>query len=324
MATQKLIFKVEENTLMVMAEVRPEEITEYSKPYICCEIQAYLDKIAENMYAAKFRWNQMAKANLDLSFLNVKSESTKFRVQGDNRFAMVDPLPNNFLISDAGMSQSENSYVINEDLGSQRVTVFKGAACRTHLTKCVIIYMPDGENVGNLVHNSIVSHIDLSHFVFVGIHNSIVESNSTRIEELLFGFAPQRFSAFMKFVTSDLRKKIEGDEHPAHRFSAGYSNGGAWALDALIENPNLFDGAIAMSPAQWVLRSNEMLTDKTIFIGAGLLEPNFYEAAQSYSAALKMHGVEVNEIYVPSGHGMNTWLNIWNSALISLQPVHSQ
>lgn len=322
MVGQKLRYRVEDDALIVMLEAKPGEISSYEKPYLCCEIQAYLDKITDNKYATKFRWKQMASANVDLSFLNIEGEQTNFRINGDSRFSMAERKLKKTIIVDAGMSQSENSYVINEDLDVRNVTVIKGARCLINLIKCTIIYMPDGQSLYGLVGNALTNHIDLSYFVFVGVHNAIVDTSNIRIDELLFGFEPARFHAFMKFVTVDLREKVENGERPALRYSAGYSNGGAWALDALTENPELFDGAIAMSPAQWTIRSKGDFSKKSVFIGAGLLETRFYKSSLSYSKVLKLSGMAVAEIYVPSGHGINTWLNIWNSALIAIQSTN--
>ncbi len=321
MASQKLAYTVETDALLVMVDVEQDELTAFDRPYICCEVQGYLDKVANNRYAAKFRWNKMAEANLDLNFLNLKDEKISFRINGDAQFAMTTPLAETSLITLSGMTQSNYSYVINPDLGTRDVTVIKGSSCLVHLAGCVVVYMPDGESLGGLVANSLANRIDLNRFVFVGIHNSKVDVSSSRIEELLYGYMPERFGSFMRFTTSELRQKIENSQHPALRFVAGFSNGGAWALDALIAKPDLFDGAIAMSPAQWKSRNDAALSEKVVFVGAGLLETNFYRASQSYSAALKLRGAKVREIYVPSGHGMNTWLNIWNGALKDLRPA---
>ncbi|MTW14557.1 hypothetical protein GM658_28480 [Pseudoduganella eburnea] len=321
LVSKKLEYRIEKDALIVMLEANPGEITSYGRPYLCCEIQAYLDKVIDNKYAAKFRWKQLARANVDLSFLNIESEQTTFRINGDTQFPMAERKLKKSIIADAGMSQSENSYVINDDMGARNVTVVKGPACRLHLTGCTIIYMPDGEGVAELIGNALTNHIDLSHFVFVGVH-TMVDGSNIRIEELLFGYESTKFRAFMKFVTFDLRQKIENGERPAYRYSAGYSNGGAWALDALTENPNLFDGAIAMSPAQWTFRDTGDFSKKKVFIGAGMLETRFHKAAQSYTEGLKLRGMAVEEIYVPSGHGINTWLNIWNGALMAIQSTN--
>lgn len=36
------------------------------------------------------------------------------------------------------------------------------------------------------------------------------------------------------------------------------------------------------------------------------------------TAVLKAREADVKEIHVPSGHGLNTWVNVWNAAIAEL------
>jgi predicted esterase len=178
--------------------------------------------------------------------------------------------------------------------------------------------MPDGHATAIFANNALANGLDMRRVVIVGVHNAEVDSNGTRIEELLLGYNAARYDAFMRFITHDLAKKVEGDETPRLRLAAGYSNGGAWAYDALNSGGGRFGGAIVMSPGQWKTRSEAPLHGHLAFVGAGQLEPRFLAGARSIASDLKARGASVKEVEVPSGHSMNTWVNVWNLAITEL------
>ena len=178
--------------------------------------------------------------------------------------------------------------------------------------------MPDGHDIGNLVDNALANGFDMRRFVVAGVHNAERDPAGSRIEELVLDANPARYDAFMRFVTADLARQIEGGVRPQRRLAAGYSNGGAWAYDALVSQGRHFDGAIVMSPAQWRTRGDGSVAGRLAFVGAGYMERSYSQNALAIAAGLKARGAAVTETYVPSGHGLNTWVNIWNAAMVEL------
>lgn len=326
---QHFVLDVKGDRLLITAKVATDDISYAGRPYLCCDLQAYLDPVADGIYAAKFRWHDMQKSLLELRLMNVGKPSGGNAIYNGS-LEFPDPASNidKSVFKNAGMELTEHSYDISQEFGTRKVTVIKGADCLQTLSACTIIYMADGESLNYMVKSTLLQHKDLRKFVFVGIHNSEDKENtmSIRIDELLFGTNAARYDAFMHFVTETLRQEIESKQPPLARYSAGYSNGSAWALDVLLTKPDLFKGAIAMSPAQWKSRNDTSLAQRRVFIGAGYLEPGFYKNARRIAPELSARGALVQEVYVPSGHSMNTWSNVWSKALqaISEAPVNSK
>lgn len=317
--TTDFAYAVEGNTLFVSVRMTPGEVAYPNGPYLCCEIQAYLDKVSENVYAASFRWNRMASAMLDLQFLELKGRpETRFQLRGSSQFVFAGDKFIPGLVARAGARLTTGTYTAADEYRARKVTVFRGASCRATVAACSVIYMPDGQNIGKLVDNALANGIDMGRFVVAGVHNAELDPAGSRIEELVLDANPARYDAFMRFVTADLARQVEAGVRPRRRLAAGYSNGGAWAYDALVSQGRHFDGAIIMSPAQWRTRSDGFLAGRLAFVGAGYMERGFYRNASAIAAGLKARGAAVTETYVPSGHGLNTWVNVWNAAIAEL------
>lgn len=318
---QPFSFAIQGDTLTVTAKVASGDITFAGKPYLCCDIQAYLDPLGDDLYAAKFRWHDMDQSLLELRLFNVaKPSNGNATYHGSKEFLVPRNDIDQSVLQNAGMALTEHVFKISQEFGARKVTVIKGPACLQNLMACRVIYMADGQSLAFLVKNALLNQRDLSHFVFVGIHIAEAKENTNniRIDELLFGYHPARYETFMHFSTVTLIHEIEGQDLPLARYSAGYSNGGAWAYDMLLARPDVFAGAIIMSPAEWKPRADTRLTERRVFIGAGHLESGFLANARAMAADLRSRNALVQEIYVPSGHGMNTWTNIWSRSLLAL------
>ncbi|MDB5747610.1 MAG: hypothetical protein JWP72_2458 [Massilia sp.] len=140
----------------------PAEASYPSGPFLCCEIQGYLDKIAENVYSASFRWNRMASAMLDLRFNDVKNRPDAcLQHKGSPQFVFADNKIDEGLISRSGAQLTTRSIDAGGVLGVRKVSVFKGAACRQTLARCSVIYLADGQYARNFVHNALANKVDL-------------------------------------------------------------------------------------------------------------------------------------------------------------------
>ncbi|THC46202.1 hypothetical protein [Massilia sp. Mn16-1_5] len=324
--TRDFAWEIKDDTLAVSVRMLPGPALYPNGPFLCCEIQGYLDRIADDVYSARFRWSRMQTALLDLQFLGAdKRPDTRLRHRGSPQFVFADNKIDTGLVARDGAALETRTFAAQGEYGTRKVSVFRGAACRRGIAGCIVIYTSDGHTTDQFVHNALANGIDMRGIVIAGVHNAELDTNGARIEELLLDVNPARYDAFMRFVTQDLAGQIEGGARPRRRIVAGYSNGGAWAYDALVSQGGHFDGAIIMSPAQWRTRSEEALDGRRAFVGAGHMERGFYKNATAIAPALRARGALVNEIYVPSGHGMNTWVNIWNAAIVELarQPARA-
>ncbi|MDB5747609.1 MAG: hypothetical protein JWP72_2457 [Massilia sp.] len=54
------------------------------------------------------------------------------------------------------------------------------------------------------------------------------------------------------------------------------------------------------------------------------MERGFFESASAIASGLKARGATVSEVHVPSGHGFNTWVNVWNAAITQLNGQANQ
>lgn len=271
--TKNFAYEVKGDTLFVSARLAPAAVAYPKGPYLCCEIQAYLDKISDDVYGASFRWKRMASAMLDLQFLNLKNRpDTRFQLRGSPQFVFAGDKVVPGLIEASGATLTTLTYAAPGEYGTRKVTVFRGAACRDTVAACSVIYTPDGHETAKFADNALASGIDLGRVVVAGVHNADHDPAGSRIEELVLDANPARYDAFMRFVTGDLPRHVEGGVRPLRRLAAGYSNGGAWAYDALVSQGSHFDGAIIMSPAQWRTRGEAALQGRRVFVGAGYME----------------------------------------------------
>ncbi|MEM1391173.1 MAG: alpha/beta hydrolase-fold protein [Pseudomonadota bacterium] len=125
--------------------------------------------------------------------------------------------------------------------------------------------------------------------------------------------APERFGQHMTFVTERVLDWAE-DTHGAGRNDAdrivtGKSNGGTFSLHAAFLHPNLFQGAISMSPGIGALKDVESAPDNaaTFWLSGGTLEPYFLRSAENSAATLKSAGYKVFLKTYYAGHAPDQW-----------------
>lgn len=314
--SNRIAYRIDNNSLIVVANIKGEELTFFDKPYTCCDIQTYLDKVDGDLYATKIRFNNLDRSLISLEIVNFRGQDRpRFKYNGTKDLNLIlSKKKSEILLEFEKIGAEYNEITIKQipELDFKDIKIFKGSECKKNIFHCHIIYSADGGSIMDFVSSAIDQGIILNRFVFVGIANS---ANSDRVGELLFGRKEKVFNAFMNFVTSDLITEIEKDGIPKSRYVAGYSNGGAWALDALMLHPGKFDGAIVMSPAVWKLKTKEHYFGKKIFIGAGLLEQNIIEPTTNIVSQLSILDFQLLPTYPQAGHSLNTWVPIWNSAL---------
>jgi enterochelin esterase-like enzyme len=313
-----LAYRIDHDSLLLAARVKKSDLSFYDLPAFSGEISSFLQPIETDLFAIKVRFKDISKSKLDLMLVNLAGRLPP-RINIDGRESSEKVLIEKWSVvrgnlESGGAQYQELAFPSALNLESKLVYVFKGKNCATTITQCDVIYAADGESIHTFVQHAYANKINLDQFVFVGIPNPAAK----RMEELLYGRNQSIFNAFMNFVAIDLREAIEKDEQPKARYVAGYSNGGAWALDALILNSEKFAGAIVMSPGSWKTKNNINVRGKQIFLGAGELEPGFFKQTQVVDKLMLDLGADVKRKYSKSGHSMNTWVPIWLHALDTL------
>jgi len=313
-----LAYRIDNDSLLIVARVKKSDLSFYDLPAFSGEISSFLQPIETDLFVIKVRFKDISKSKLDLMLVNLAGRLPP-RINIDGREPSEKVLIEKWSVvrgnlESGGALYHELAFPAAQNIESKLVYVFRGKNCVTSITQCNVIYAADGESISTFVQHAYANKINLDQFVFVGIPNPAAK----RMEELLYGRNQSIFNVFMSFVAIDLRKAIEKDEQPKARYVAGYSNGGAWALDALILNSDKFDGAIVMSPGSWKTKDNINVRGKQIFLGAGELEPGFFKQTQVVDKLMLDLGADVKRKYSKSGHSMNTWVPIWLLALNTL------
>lgn len=310
-------YKAIENGLILAVKLKRSDLVFFDRPAISGEVTTFLEAIDTELFAIKVRFKGIEKAKLNPLLFNLAAKkSIRLNIDGrepSERVVVEDWTVVLKKLQDNGAQYQSMPFLGAKNLEPKNVEIFRGRHCASTITGCKIIYTADG-GIEAFIVNADAARIQLDDFIFVGIPSS----NENRIGELLKGRDQENFDAFLRFVATDLRLAIEKNETPKGRYVAGYSNGGAWALDALLFHPELFDGAILMSPAAWELQSRVNLKNKKLFVGAGELEMGYIQRAQEIVKIMGDLGAEVKTSYSKSGHSMNTWVPIWNMALRDL------
>ena len=310
-------YKAIENGLILAVKLKQSELAFYDRPAISGEVATFLEAIDTDLFGIKVRFKGIEKAKLNPLLFNLAAKkSIRLNIDGREPSERVVVEDWNVVLKKLqanGALYQTMSFPGAKNQDPKNIEIFRGRHCVTTIAGCKIIYTADG-GIDAFIVNAEAARIQFDDFVFVGIPSS----NENRIGELLKGRDQDSFDAFLRFVVVDLRLAIEKNETPKGRYVAGYSNGGAWALDALLFHPDLFNGAILMSPASWELQSRVSLKNKKLFVGAGELEMGYIQRTQEIVKITIDLGAEVKTSYSKSGHSMNTWVPIWNTALRDL------
>lgn len=311
-------FELRGDVLLVGFDASKAKLTFGDKPFLCCDLQAPLQPLRKNVFGRKIRWPNLSQALFSLHIANVEPRAKPFRYRGTEQFILADD--DRAGPDTRGLDIQKISLPFDTTAGEARtVSIFRGAACKETIANCSVIYLADGHRLDGLLSAALRNGRLLTELVVVGIHNADSGGSQRRIAELLRASAEPEFDLFKTFVMHTVRDQVERGQVPKKRYAAGMSNGGAWALDMLAEQPDLFDGAIVMSPAIWNTPADMQVGGKHVTIGAGLLEDGMLRSARRIAGICEDKGASVAVIYPPSGHSMNSWVNIWLGALKAIE-----
>lgn len=133
------------------------------------------------------------------------------------------------------------------------------------------------------------------------------------------------FGRYMRYVTDEVMPFVDAN-YPASRrredrITAGYSNGGSWALAAAEMRPDLFGNVIAMSSGTTgVLERANLLKDARIFAGAGMFEQRFLQRTSNIVEAARAAGADVEMRVLVSGHSPLMWDVLFADGIARLLP----
>lgn len=142
-----------------------------------------------------------------------------------------------------------------------------------------------------------------------------------RAQEYVPGFpgGEERFLAHRRYVDEELipwiERRFPASSDPGDRIAVGQSNGGAWALGVLREQPQVFRKGILMSPAGREPRMFETLAGARIYVGAGTLE-TLGERVPRITDGARAAGAQVESMSPVGGHSPEVWNMVFANGLI--------
>jgi enterochelin esterase-like enzyme len=165
--------------------------------------------------------------------------------------------------------------------------------------------------------------------VLVGVHNAVDRARpwpDRRAQEYLPGHNRRRFDAHLGFVAGEVipwaASRYGVAEGPWA--TAGFSNGGAWAIAAAKRRPDLFTAVAALSvgvvPRQ--LTCQARTTRVRHYLAAGTLEPGFRRATRQWAERLQRAGLPCHYEEWVGGHDQCWWHQQLPSALAWCSPRH--
>jgi enterochelin esterase-like enzyme len=180
--------------------------------------------------------------------------------------------------------------------GPRQVTVYRPPGAAGPLPGCVLA---DGQSVSGFaqVLEPAILAGDVPPFLLVGVHSAADPARpwpDRRGQEYLPGRSP-RFRAHLDFVTGEVIPWAAGQFGAADGpwVSAGFSNGGVWAIAAAQRRPDVFTAVTAFSagvvPRQITGRARAARVRH--YLAAGTLEAGFRSATRQWAERLQRAGL---------------------------------
>ncbi|GAB1822737.1 hypothetical protein HerbRD11066_59010 [Herbidospora sp. RD11066] len=135
-----------------------------------------------------------------------------------------------------------------------------------------------------------------------------------RSHEYLPSMDPSRFAAHLAFVIDEVLPWAD-ERFPASGawLTAGMSSGAVWALNAAQRRPDVFSGALGLSPG--IHPETELHALTRTYVGGGTLEAGFRWAAGEWATKLTAAGAEVRHVDWVGGHDGYWWAQHFPPAL---------
>jgi enterochelin esterase-like enzyme len=197
--------------------------------------------------------------------------------------------------------------------GPRQVTVYRPPGAAGPLPGCVLA---DGQSVpgfARVLEPAILAG-DVPAVLLVGVHNAVDPARpwpDRRGQEYLPGHSRPRFNAHLDFVTREVipwaARHLGAAGGPW--ISAGFSNGGAWAIGAAQRRPDVFTAVAAFSvgvvPRQITGRARAAHVRH--YLSAGTLEAGFRSATRQWAERLQRAGLPCRYQEWIGGHDPFWW-----------------
>jgi enterochelin esterase-like enzyme len=190
----------------------------------------------------------------------------------------------------------------------------------------VVIYCPDGQNVGAFAHQ-FFNAFGADSFWFVGVDCSPEQRNAEYVlgrDDVSFGM----HESFFVNTVVDWATKTIGIRHVRNRSAVfGYSCGGAFAASIGIRHPDVYGTIFAFSIAgrpitNFEARPESELSDVAFYFRAGSREP---QGMHSYMKRLDKWlctaNVKVNSRTLAGGHDFALWSTALNESIPLAYPA---
>jgi enterochelin esterase-like enzyme len=197
--------------------------------------------------------------------------------------------------------------------GPRRLTVYRPPGAAGPLPGCILA---DGQSVpgfARVLEPAILAG-DVPPVLLVGVHNAADPGHpwpDRRGQEYLPGLSRPRFNAHLDFVTGEVIPWAAGHVGAAGGpwISAGFSNGGAWAIGAAQRRPDVFTAVAAFSvgvvPRQITGRARAARVRH--YLAAGTLEAGFRPATRQWAERLQRAGLPCRYQEWIGGHDPFWW-----------------
>ena len=131
-----------------------------------------------------------------------------------------------------------------------------------------------------------------------------------RHKEYLAGWDDEVYLAHERCLLSEvmpLAERLGASRVPSERILAGFSDGAAWALNTAMVNPDVFRGVIAMSFGSRPDRRARGSGYGSIYLTAGVYEPDFHQSTVDAAEALEGSADAVRLDVGIAGHSQMLW-----------------
>ena len=195
----------------------------------------------------------------------------------------------------------------------RQVTVYRPPGPAGPLPGCVLA---DGQSARGFAHTLEPAILagDVPPVLLVGVHNATEPARpwpDRRGQEYLPGHSRPRFNAHLDFVTSEVIPWAAGHFGAADGpwISAGFSNGGAWAIGAAQRRPDVFTGVAAFSTGVVPQRLTSRARAARVrhYLAAGTLEAGFRWATRQWAERLQRAGLPCRHQEWIGGHDHLWW-----------------
>lgn len=286
---------------------------------LCCAIQTPLKPITgSDLAGVTVRVPRMNDALLEIGTSDSKGKSATRIVRGPG----APPAPARVEHVGGQMTTVRIDSAATGETRTVQVYVPPGTPADARLP---VIYLADGPNYAAMA-EAAVRDGRAAPAILVGMPAAEgdakgcrqVDACDRRMLEYLLDANPDGaqtdtpFARHLRFVTDELLPYIEKhfpvSSKRADRITAGYSNGGAWALAAAEARPDLFGGVLAMSSGSKAAAEYAgRLKDVRVYAGAGVFEPGFHKRTMQAVEVASAAGADAIGRTIVAGHSAAMW-----------------